>query len=211
MNRYFACLVSNPLFCTVAHAQSGPTVPPAMTAGPLSLELAQQAADAALQACKKIGYPNATSVVVDTGGHTLLVWRSPTAVDPTIEAARRKAYTAAKTGMTSAEFGKSKGWSVPTRPPANAGNAPAGVGAPGEPPVENLPPGAVRSPTATPGVPSIIYDGDPNLVPMGGGLPIMSHGKVVGGIGLSGAMGPVLDEQCSSAGANAIKDKVKDQ
>lgn len=193
------------LLSGIACAQSRPTAPPAMEAGPLSLELAQKAADAALQACKKMGYPNATAVVVDTGGHTLLVWRSPTAVDPTIEAARRKAYTVVKTGMTSAEFGKSKGWSVPAPVPGAA----ASSRAPADPSIDNLPPGATRSPTATEGVPPIIYDNDPSLVPMGGGVPILSQSKIVGGIGLSGGMGPVVDEQCSKAGADAIKDKAK--
>jgi len=213
MNRLFALAALGALISASSLAQNapeapgpngtvpnGPTVPPAMKAGPLSLPLAYKAASAALEACQGIGYPNATAVVVDTGGHTLLVLRSPTAVDPTVEAARRKAYTAVKTGMSSADFGKSKGWAPPARRPAN------GASPPDEPP---LPPGAVRAPTATPGVPSIIYDGDPNLVPMGGGVLITSHSKSVGGIGLSGAMGPVLDEQCSSAGAQAIKDQVE--
>lgn len=186
-----------------------------MRAGPLPLSLAYAAANAALNACKAIGYPNATAVIVDTGGHTLVVWRSPTAVDPTIEAARRKAYTAARTGMSSADFGRSKGWPVPSRPPASAAaNAPADGGGSGTaatpaPDQGPLPPGATRATTVTPGVPPIIYDGDPNLVPMGGGLPLMSAGRIVGGIGLSGAMGPALDEKCSRAGAEAVRDRVK--
>jgi glc operon protein GlcG len=46
--------------------------------------------------------------------------------------------------------------------------------------------------------------GFPGSVPSEGGLPLVSDGKIVGGIGLSGDLGP-NDSQCAQAGADAVK------
>lgn len=164
----------------------------------LSLDLAYQAANATLASCIANGFPNATVAVADINGVLLVVLRSPAAPEPTIESARRKAYTSAKTGMSTAEFAKSKGWTDPnplpsaaTAPAFRDAVPPANAGA--QNPFANLP----------------VFDNDPALVPWGGGLTIKANGKIVGGIGLSGAPGGQKDEDCVSEGLAKIKDKLK--
>ena len=48
----------------------------------------------------------------------------------------------------------------------------------------------------------------PNTATFGGGLPIMSGGKHIGGIGVSGASAD-QDEVCAQAGLDAVKDELK--
>jgi len=46
-------------------------------------------------------------------------------------------------------------------------------------------------------------------LPLGGGLPVSSgDGSLVAGIGVSGAPGPDLDEDCAQAGISAIEDEI---
>lgn len=45
---------------------------------------------------------------------------------------------------------------------------------------------------------------NPNILILGGGLPIVIAGEVVGGIGVGGAPGALLDEDCAKAGLEAI-------
>lgn len=46
------------------------------------------------------------------------------------------------------------------------------------------------------------------LLILGGGMPIESGGKVVGGIGVGGAPGGHLDDKCAAAGIAAIRDRL---
>ncbi|MGB9149843.1 MAG: heme-binding protein [Burkholderiales bacterium] len=46
----------------------------------------------------------------------------------------------------------------------------------------------------------------PNVVMIGGGLPIQAAGSLVGGIGVSGAPGGEMDDECAKAGVKAIRD-----
>jgi len=46
----------------------------------------------------------------------------------------------------------------------------------------------------------------PGALFLGGGVPVMSAGAIVGGIGISGAPSPDLDEDCAEAGIEAISD-----
>lgn len=46
----------------------------------------------------------------------------------------------------------------------------------------------------------------PNVVALGGGLPIEGGGSILGGIGVSGAPGADIDEKCAKVGIDAIKD-----
>lgn len=39
---------------------------------------------------------------------------------------------------------------------------------------------------------------------LGGGLPVEAGGAIVGGIGVSGAPSPVIDEECARAGLDAV-------
>jgi uncharacterized protein GlcG (DUF336 family) len=55
-----------------------------------------------------------------------------------------------------------------------------------------------------PGKPMAAIRNLPNVAVLGGGLPILSKGGIVGGIGVSGAPGGVRDEACAQAGLAAI-------
>ncbi|MGB8339910.1 MAG: heme-binding protein [Burkholderiales bacterium] len=46
----------------------------------------------------------------------------------------------------------------------------------------------------------------PGVVMIGGGLPIQAAGSLVGGIGVSGAPGGEMDDECAKAGIKAIRD-----
>ena len=48
----------------------------------------------------------------------------------------------------------------------------------------------------------------PGALVLGGGVPVSSAGSIVGGIGVSGAPGPDLDEACAKAGIDAISDRL---
>lgn len=48
----------------------------------------------------------------------------------------------------------------------------------------------------------------PGALILGGGLPIQSAGSLVGGVGVSGAPAPDLDEACAQAGIDAISDRL---
>ncbi len=43
-------------------------------------------------------------------------------------------------------------------------------------------------------------------LPLGGGVPIEADGSIVGGIGVSGAPGTEIDDECARAGIAAIED-----
>ncbi|MBY8977677.1 heme-binding protein [Rhodobacteraceae bacterium NNCM2] len=43
-------------------------------------------------------------------------------------------------------------------------------------------------------------------LPLGGGMMIESAGSLIGGVGVSGAPGPHLDDECAEAGIAAIED-----
>jgi len=43
---------------------------------------------------------------------------------------------------------------------------------------------------------------------LGGGVPIEHAGSIIGGIGVSGAPGPDIDDECARAGIEAIEDEM---
>lgn len=49
----------------------------------------------------------------------------------------------------------------------------------------------------------------PDFMVLGGGLPIQLEGEIIGAIGIGGAPGGHLDEQCAEAGIARIKDRLK--
>lgn len=59
-----------------------------------------------------------------------------------------------------------------------------------------------------PGSEGIKYMND-KILALGGGLPITVGEEVIGGIGVGGAPGGHLDEACSQAGIDKIKDRLK--
>jgi uncharacterized protein GlcG (DUF336 family) len=54
-----------------------------------------------------------------------------------------------------------------------------------------------------------LRDMDPNILMLGGGLPIEIGGDVIGGIGVGGAPGAQLDEACARAGLDSIAANLK--
>jgi uncharacterized protein GlcG (DUF336 family) len=147
----------------------------------IPLDAAVDAAQAAISACRANGY-SATVTILDADYATRIVLRDGKAAAPTVDIARRKAYTVLKTGMSSGDFGKT----VPsTSPPVHP--------APGDPPPP--PPGPVN--------------GDPNLITWAGGLPIEVDGKIVGAMSASGAPGGDKDEACVRAGLARLAGRLK--
>jgi uncharacterized protein GlcG (DUF336 family) len=71
----------------------------------LSLSIALNIANGALDACRAMGY-SASVVVVDRGGSTLVSLRGDGSGPHTVENARRKAYTANTFKMTTEDFVK---------------------------------------------------------------------------------------------------------
>jgi uncharacterized protein GlcG (DUF336 family) len=138
----------------------------------IPLDAAVDAAQAAISACRANGY-SATVTILDADYSTRIVLRDGAAGAPTVDIARRKAYTVLKTGMSSGDFGKTVPNAAPPVHPA-----------PGAPPPP--PPGPVN--------------GDPNLITWAGGLPIKQNGKIIGAMSASGAPGGDKDEACVKAG-----------
>jgi len=97
--------------------QQAPATPPP-PAKPLPLELALEAAQAALASCQGAGAP-AVVEVMDTAFNPKVILAADGSRPNLIEFARRKAYTVLKTGMTSAEFGASVGPQGRGAPPIN--------------------------------------------------------------------------------------------
>jgi uncharacterized protein GlcG (DUF336 family) len=143
----------------------------------IPIDLAVEAAKAAVDACKVDGY-NAVAIVLN-GEATPIVTLQDGTRPNTMDGARRKAYTALKSHMTSMEFGKSIGFKSTRLKP-------------GDPPTQFG-----------------VIDGDPSLIPFGGGVPITVGGDVVAAIAASGAPGPDKDEACAKAGLAKISDRLK--
>ena len=91
---------------------------PALVAKPFALDLALEAAQAALASCKAA---NAAAVVevMDTAFNPKVILAADGTRANLVEFARRKAYTVIKTGMSSAEFGASVGPQGRGAPPIN--------------------------------------------------------------------------------------------
>ncbi|MDJ0896247.1 MAG: heme-binding protein [Alphaproteobacteria bacterium] len=43
-------------------------------------------------------------------------------------------------------------------------------------------------------------------LPLGGGVPVLAAGSIVGGVGVSGAPGPDIDDECARSGIETIQD-----
>jgi uncharacterized protein GlcG (DUF336 family) len=135
----------------------------------LPMELAQQAASAAVAACAEKGY-RVSAAVVDDGGLLKAQLRADGAGPHTLDSSRRKAYTAL----------------------------------------------SLRH--ATSALVAIVHDNpeafalgemNPDILILGGGLPIESDDQIVGGIGVGGAPGGDKDEACAQAGLQAITEHLR--
>jgi uncharacterized protein GlcG (DUF336 family) len=60
-----------------------------------------------------------------------------------------------------------------------------------------------------PGRPAAALRGQPNVVAVAGGVVIEASGSLVGGIGVSGAPGPMNDDLCARAGLKAIAEDLE--
>lgn len=49
----------------------------------------------------------------------------------------------------------------------------------------------------------------PGVIALGGGLPIQAGNEILGGVGVSGAPKPELDEACAKAGIEKVADQLK--
>ena len=134
----------------------------------ISLALARDAAEAALQNCSSKGW-KVSVAVVDRAGQLKLQLRGDGAGPHTLDSSRRKAYTAA-----SMREGTSKMLEISQKSPAAA----------------TLP----------------MIDG---LLLLGGGLPIKVGNEVIGAIGVSGAPGGHLDDECAEAGIARSHDRLQ--
>lgn len=134
----------------------------------ISLSLAIEAARAALQFASEKGW-TVSATVVDRAGQPLVVLRADGAGPHTIDASRRKAFTAASARNTTSAI------------------------------LENVQknPGAANLP---------MIEG---FLVLGGGMPIRVGNEVIGAIGVGGAPGGHLDDQCAEAGINKIRDRLK--
>ena len=130
----------------------------------LPLNMATQAATAALEKCQSDGYQVSVAVVGRSGRVKALI-RGDGAGPHTLNSSRKKAFTAASMRRPTSEFAQ-----LITQVPAIQG----------------------------------LRDMDPNILILGGGLPIIMGGDVVGGIGVGGAPGGHLDDACAEAGLKSI-------
>jgi uncharacterized protein GlcG (DUF336 family) len=62
---------------------------------------------------------------------------------------------------------------------------------------------------SAPGQPASGIRNRPRVVTVGGGLTIEGGGTILGGIGVSGAPGGNLDDECAKAGIAAIKESIE--
>jgi uncharacterized protein GlcG (DUF336 family) len=133
----------------------------------VTLALANELATAAVAECQAKGYA-VTATVVDRAGQVRAIQRADNAGPHTLDASRRKAYTAASArNNTTAMMEASQ---------KNAG-------------AQNL--GQI--------------DG---FLLLGGGMPIRAGNDVIGGIGVGGAPGGHLDDQCVQAALDKAKDRL---
>lgn len=130
----------------------------------ISLELADQLAQHAIQACSVKNY-NIAVTVVDRGGEVKVTKRMDNAGPHTVEASQKKAFTALSTKTPTDEVMKNS--------------------------QEN--PGAQN-----------LRD-IPGFLVLGGGLPIKVGTQTIGAIGIGGAPGGHLDQQCAQDALGKIQ------
>ncbi len=65
----------------------------------------------------------------------------------------------------------------------------------------------MESAQKTPGAANLVYI--PGFLLLGGGVPVKSGSEIVGAVGVAGAPGGHLDEQCAVAALDSVKDQLK--
>ncbi|GAA3719519.1 heme-binding protein [Oceanisphaera sediminis] len=159
MKKYLALLA---LASLGAQAQTVNTT--VLSTAMLSTDTAQQLVTEGLKHCANDGY-HVTVAVVDRSGVLKALARDELAGPHTIESARKKAYTAASLGKSTAEYAN-----LIAEKPGLAG----------------------------------LRDMHPDILMLGGGLPVRVGEQLVGGIGIGGAPGGHLDQACAEAAIEAV-------
>jgi glc operon protein GlcG len=156
------------LFVTLACAATQVQSAAPAAAPTLPVLVALKAAEAALKSCTDQGL-TPTVTISDREGVARVVLVADGAGPVSISTSRRKAYSAASLGISTAQLAK------------NAAEM-------------HIIPQSV----------------DPELLPLPGGFPIVSHNVVVGGIGVGGADRGTssADESCAQAGLDSIKSQL---
>ena len=134
----------------------------------MPLDIAVEAADAAVKACAAKKF-NVSVAVVDRAGVTRAVLRADRAGPHTVAASRDKAFTA-----------------------ASARNVTSAIAE-----------GAEKNPAAR-HLASI-----EGFLLLGGGVPVKVGDEVIGAVGVGGAPGGHLDEECANAGIEKVKAKLR--
>ena len=158
--------IASALVASLALAAAAASAQAVRTERNISLQLAQQVALEAVNACAANGYAVAATVV-DRAGTVRAVLRADNAGPHTLASSERKAWTS-----------------------ASAKNA-----------TQAMMEGAQKNPAAA----NLVHL--PGFLLLGGGVPIKVGNETIGGVGVGGAPGGHLDEQC----ANAALEKVKGQ
>ena len=133
----------------------------------LDLQLAQKAANAALEKCEEGGY-QVSVTVVDSAGNIKVLLRDDEAGPHTQDSSAKKAYTSASLRRSTQELSE-----LIAKMPHLQG----------------------------------LRDMNERILILGGGLPVVLGNKVLGGIGVGGAPGALLDEACALAGLESISAK----
>ncbi|WP_018875169.1 heme-binding protein [Thioalkalivibrio sp. ALJ1] len=131
----------------------------------MTLELANDIAMGAVEACREMGH-RATAVVVDRSGNDQVVMRDRMAGVQTIQIAGDKARAVTMSGTSSGNFRDNR---EDIRMEMNH------------------------------------VDG---IIMLAGGLPIEAAGSMVGAVGVSGAPGGDLDEECAQAGIDRVQERL---
>jgi uncharacterized protein GlcG (DUF336 family) len=124
----------------------------------IAAELALEIAAAALKQGQARGYHIAVAVV-DRSGHLLVLLRGDEAGPHLIDAARRKAFTAASANSRTSAMSK-----------------------------------AVDERSGVPDPHLVYLEG---VLMVGGGVPILARGELIGAIGVAGSPGAIHDEECA--------------
>ena len=134
----------------------------------MSLDLANQIANATVAACTANGHA-VTATVVDRAGTVRAMQRADDAGPHTVAAAQQKAFTSASAKNNTLAMME----------------------------------GAQKNPAAA----NLVYL--PGFLLLGGGVPVKVGNEVIGAVGVGGAPGGQLDEQCAIAGIDKVKELLK--
>jgi uncharacterized protein GlcG (DUF336 family) len=134
----------------------------------ISLDLANQIAEATVAACQANGYA-VTATVVDRAGGVRALQRADNAGAHTIAASQQKAFTSAS--------------------------------------ARNSTQAMMEAAQKNPGAANLVHI--PGFLLLGGGVPVRAGNDVIGAVGVGGAPGGHLDEQCALSGIEKVKELLK--